>query len=831
MQKHHSNRKMYIPNYRLREERERLGLGHKELAELIDLPDPHTVSRWERGVFFPQPHYRQRLCQLFGKSAEELGLVKVHSDESPDEASVLSSTDQPLSEYRWKVPPPLNSFIGREQDLAALCSLLKSEDVRLVNLTGPGGVGKTCLSIEVAHTLRQHFRDGACFVSLGTITDPMLVLPAITQALGIPESGAESVMEQMKSLLRDRTFLLLLDNFEQVVAAAPMLEELLAIGRGLKILVTSREVLHLHVEQEFALTPLAVPDLACLPEPEGLMQYVSVALFVQRAQAHLPSFRLTAENARSVAEICVRLDGLPLAIELAATRIKLLPPQALLARLSQGLHLLRSELRSLPTRQQTLYNTITWSYDLLDEQEQWLFRHLSVFPGGSTLEAVEEVLNPGHTLDILNLISSLIDKSLLMQRERDEQTPCFVLLETLREYGLHRLAMHAEKEASQSAHALYYLAFVELARPYLNGALQAQWLALLEQEIENLRGALAWLIQQQKTTLALRFCDAFGKFCGLRGYWAEEQHWLQAALALPQTIEAKVMRARVLRRVGHLAYRLRDLTRARSLQEESVALSRELGDQQNLAGALSGLAWIFYRQKDMASASRLMHESVVVARGSGDQWAIANSLDSLGRLLHFQGHTEEALQFLNESVSISRALEDKETLARILTTLVSIAITQGDVPRAEACAQESFLLAQDLGTRPLIALALNSLGDVALARGDYTRAAQRFEERIALARALGDRPTIALQQLHLGDIALAQGDLERAITLVQESLHFFREQGDNPTIAVALSILSDIKRMQGKSLEADVLYTEANLLDEEVGHKKGLGRALPLRQP
>src|SRR5438132_1180810 len=703
MDKRLSNRKKRVPNFRLREAREQRGLAHKDVADLIGLPDSHTVGRWERGESFPQPHYRQKLTHLFGKSAEELGLVKARFDEltQQSEAPPEPSESRQTPQYIWKIPHPFSSFIGREQDIVTVSNLLKRTSVHLLTLLGPGGVGKTRLSIQIANTMREHFIGGVCFVSLASIGDPMLVLPTIAQAFGMQESGSQSIIEQIKSVLRDTSFLLVLDNFEQVVTAAPLVEELLTACPGLKVLVTSRTVLNLQAEHEYPIAPLVTPDPAQLTAPGSLIQYPAVALFVQRAQTILPTFQLTQSNAQAVAKICMRLDGLPLAIELAAARIKLLPPQALLAQLAQDFQLLKSELRNLPVRQHTLYNTIKWSYDLLDEQEQ---------------------------------------------------------------------------------------------------------------EKQNLRAALTYLIQQKEAERSLRYCEAFGKFCGLRGYWREEQYWLKTVLALPWSLEARAIRARVLRRAGHLAYRLRDLVLARSLLEESVALSRVQDDKQNLAGALVNLGWVLYRQNDISIASTLLHESVAAARVSGDRWALANALESLGRLAHFQNQTSEAHQLLQESVKLSRELGDKESLARFLTTLVSIELAQNHTPQAAALAQESFALAQELGTKPLIALVLDSLGEVALASGEYERAAQCFEERIMLARELGDRPTIAMKQLDLGEIALAKGDLTSAITYIEESLRFFREQDDIPNIAAALGVLGDIKRMQGKLSEATTLYKEASLL-------------------
>jgi len=817
MDKRLSNRKKRVPNFRLRKAREQRGLAHKDVADLIGLPDSHTVGRWERGESFPQPHYRQKLTQLFGKTAEELGLVKARFDEyiQQPQAPAEDSESRQASEYMWKIPRPFTSFIGREQDIASVSNLLKRPDVHLVTLLGPGGVGKTRLSIEIANTMRQYFTGGICFVSLASISDPMLVFSTIAQALDMQEGGSQSMIEQIKSILRDRSFLLVLDNFEQVVTAAPLLEELLTACPGLKALMTSRTVLHLQAEHEYPIAPLVTPDPAQPTTAENLIQYPAIALFVQRAQAILPTFQLKQSNAEVIAKICNRLDGLPLAIELAAARIKLLPLQALLAHLTQDFRLLKSELRNQPARQQTLYNTIKWSYDLLDEQEQHFFRHLSIFPGGCTLDAAGAILKNEQTSEMLNTMASLVDKCLLQQVEQDGEVPRFVILETVREFGLHSLQTHGELEESRDAHASYYLALVEEARPHFNGAQQALWLARLEQEKENLRAALSWLIQQKETERALRFCEAFGKFCGLRGYWGEEQYWLKTALALPWSLEARAMRARVLRRAGHLAYRLRDLGLARSLLEESVALSRLQGDQQNLAGALVGLGWVLYRQNDGVSASTLLHESVAAAQLSGDRWALANALESLGRLAHFQGHTDEARQLLHESVQLSRELGDKESLARFLTTLVSIELAQNRTLQAARLAQESFALAQDLGTKPLIALVLDSLGEVAQASGEYERAAQCFEERIMLAHELGDRPTIAMKQLDLADIAMIKGDLMRATTYIGESLRFFREQNDIPNIAAALHLLGDIKRVQGELSEATALYNEVSLLNQQ----------------
>ncbi len=357
----------------------------------------------------------------------------------------------------WKVPITFTPLIGRDKEIADICELLKNPDVRLVTLLGTGGIGKTRLSYQVAREMQPHFADGACSVHLVSVNEPDLVVPAIAQELGIQEVGAQSIFDRVKVALRTRHFLLVLDNFEQVVTAAPLIEDLLAGCPDLKVVVTSREVLHLDAEHEFPVPPLDLPDLSQLPGDEALTQYAAVALFVQRARAILPTFYLTQTNARAVAEICVRLDGLPLAIELAAARIKLLPPQVLLARLSQLFRVLINPSRTLHPRHQTLRNALQWSYDLLDGKEQRLFRRLSVFSGGWTLEAVEaleKALNEreGSAISVLESMASLLDKSLVVQTKQKDEEPRLIMLLTVHEYALELLRESGEVEKIQRAH-------------------------------------------------------------------------------------------------------------------------------------------------------------------------------------------------------------------------------------------------------------------------------------------------------------------------------------------------------------------------------------------
>src|SRR5947209_3447641 len=433
------------------------------------------------------------------------------------------------------LPVPLTTLIGREQERATVCSLLRRPEVRLLTLTGTGGIGKTRLALQVATDLLADFADGVCFVSLAPVSDPDLVVPTIVQTLGLKDTGGQPLLDLLKASLSGKHLLLLLDNFEQVLVAAPQLSDLLRACPHLKILVTSRAVLHLRGEQEFPVPPLALPDLTQLPESEPLAQVAAVALFLQRAWATKPDLQLTSTNARAIARICVQLDGLPLAIELAAARSKLLPPQALLARLGQRLALLTGGAQDAPARQQTLRNTIAWSYNLLTPQEQQLFRWLSVFVGGCTLQAVEALCNSledGRGTEwVFDGVASLLDKSLLLQTAQEGEEPRLMMLETIREYGLECLRSRGEMERTRQAHAVYYLALAQEAATTWFATEQQAWCDRLEQDHDNLRAALQWLLESKETAMALQFSNALWWFWHTRAHVREGQTFLEKALA------------------------------------------------------------------------------------------------------------------------------------------------------------------------------------------------------------------------------------------------------------------------------------------------------------
>lgn len=503
---------------------------------------------------------------------------------------VGAGSDQRCPRVRFQdVPLPLTPLIGRERELRAASDLLMSPEVRLVTLTGNGGIGKTHLAMALGNELLGAFAHGVCFVPLDSVTDPELVIPAVARALGLQERGERSPFDQLKSLLRDKQVLLVLDNFEQILPVAPVLSDLLSSCPQLKLLVTSRALLHVWGEYELTVPPLELPDLQHLPESEALLRVASVALFVQRAQAALAEFQLTEENARDIAEICTRLEGVPLALELSAARSKLLPPRLLLSRLEPGLQVLSGGRSDAPRRQQTLRNTLTWNYDVLSPDERMLFERLSVFVGGCSLEVAEAISTAlgGMTISVLDGVASLIDKSLLRRPAQGDDELRLIPFEMIREYGLERLAAGGEMERTRDAHAAYYLALAEEAEPALHDFQRGAWLKRLEREHENLREALLWLLECRRIVEALRLAVALAQFWLAGGYRSEGCGFLKRALEVSREGDAPVpsqLRARALGVVASLAPSHNDTEPMRAIETVGIGRSsRQLQGRQRLA--------------------------------------------------------------------------------------------------------------------------------------------------------------------------------------------------------------------------------------------------------
>ena len=725
------------------------------------------------------------------------------------------------------LPAQVTPLIGREHDVANACALLHRAEVRLVTLTGAGGIGKTRLGIEIAHCQLGTFADGVCFVPLAPISDPILVVAAIAQALEIKEVREQPFLDLLKVFLQGKHLLLILDNFEQVVTAAPLLSELLATCPRLKILVTSRAVLHIQGEHEFPVPPLALPDLTRLPAGKDLAQYPAVALFLQRARAIKPDLAITEAGLRAIAEICARLDGLPLAIELAAVRIKLLPPQVLLQRLERRLPLLTGGVQDVPARQRTLRNAIAWSYQLLNEEEQRLFRRLCIFVGGCTLEAIEFVCGTlgDADLPVLEGVTSLIDNSLLQQAEQEEEERAdlrLVMLETIREYGLEALVEQKEMEAMRQAHAAYYLSMAEQAESELGGPRQAGWLKRLEREHDNLRAALQWSLEpgapRPALEMGLRLGGALRRFWLVHGHWREGQSYLERALRASEEGIAAPVQAKALIAAANIAVNQSDYDRAEALCQEGLALYRQLGDQAGIAYSLYLLAWTARDRDDFAAARSFTEEALVFFRAIGDKERVIWSLFSLAALDAIMGEYARARALFEESLVMNRKLGNKLGLAWSLNTLARVHLEAQDDPTViRSLLEESLVLWRELEDPRGTAYAVWLSGQVALCQDDIDTARSSAEESVRLYKEIGDQLGTTEALILLARVVACQGDDRTARGLYEEGLKVAVGTNHKWVIASSLEGLASIVAGQGQFAWAARLWGSAESLREAIG--------------
>lgn len=783
----------------LKQARREMGFTQKELAQLAGCSTT-SVRKMEAAAYRPSRQVALRLVESLEVPADEQEqIIRLARTAS---TAVSLSTLQVDAHQQTGRPRPNNlpaqptTILGRAAESKSACALLLRDHVRLLTLIGPPGIGKTRLALHVGEELLSGFEDGVFLVMLAPVSDPRLVAPTITRSLGVPEEGEQAALSALLEYLRDKHMLLLLDNFEQVADAASDLAMLLSECPQLKLLVTSREVLHVRGEHQFPVPPLDLPDLQRLPAPNELGSFSSVRLFVERAAAVSHNFTLTQQNAVSVAEICARLDGLPLAIEIAAARTNLFSPQEIAARLSSRLSLLTSGARDLPARQQTLRKAMDWSYNLLSPAEQLLLARLAVFVGGCTLAAIDAVCNPRGDLgiDTAEGVASLLDKSMLQQAEQDGEERRFAMLETVREYAAELLQASGEADLVERWHAQYYLALAEAAEPELVLQNQLLWLNRLEKDHSNIRAVLErHLLPEEEssraagggigtenrgdTEVALRLSGALWRFWLVHGHLTEGRRWLERAIeqnGSPAGIGGitgaspvvSAYRAKALHGLGGLAYTQGDLPAAQSAFGEAFALWQELENVQAATWSLSNMGLVAVALGEHAAARSYYEEALGIQRELGEKGAIARTLTNLGVLAHDQGDFSAAALLHEESLLLVRKLENKGGVGAGLTNLGLVKLDLGDYDEARGLFEESLDMALELGSQHSAAGALINLSVVAYLQGDHVTELALLRRALPLLQELGDKISIANCIEGFGGAVGIMGDPVKGVRLL-----------------------------------------------------------------
>ncbi len=760
------------------------------------------------------------------------------------EAIITPSTVRPHQPRTHNLPIQLASFVGREREMAEVKRLLiplsraegrgdsrrgEGGEGRLLTLTGPGGCGKTRLALQVAGDVVVEMKDGVWLVELASLLDPTFVAHTVASVLGVHEQPGRALLDTLTDYLQSKELLLILDNCEHLLAACARLSGvLLRSCAHIRILATSRERLNVLGETVWPVPPLSLPA-SRHSRLDTLLQSEAVRLFVERAAAVLPTFALTQQNAAAVAQICQRLDGIPLAIELAAARVRLLTPAQIASRLDDLFQLLTHGSQIAPRRQQTLRATMDWSYALLSDakREQILFRRLSVFVGGWSLEVAERVTGEATSRpspvtphlspeDVLELLSQLIDKSLVVADMQGGEAR-YRMLEPVRQYAAEKLRESGESDQVQERHCRFFLQFAEETESKLKGPEQVQWLNRLEIEHDNLRAALSWASAAGKAELGLRLVVALNSFWRLRDYLNEGRAWTEQALGRTPTPEQTESRGPALNALMHLATFQGDYTAARSLADEGLTLFLKLGDKQGIADTLQYLGNIAWHQSDYAVAQSFLEQGLALFRETGDKLGIADTLHYLGHVMLDQGRYQQADTLFRDSLSLFREVGPTESVATLVGDVGLLAYLQEDYPMARASLEESLALFQEAASQDGTAISLQRLGDLARYEGDDARAETLYHESLALFQRAGRKAFIASVLHNLGYVAQHRSDYALATTHFRESLHLFQDIADRKGMAECLMGLAGVAGAQSDSERAARLFGAAEALREAVG--------------